>query len=162
MRTNKVVLILLMSMIAIVTPSQDVMKTLTINFGKPMEICKKELDLPEAVTKEFLNFWRDGYEVTNRLTGCAIMCISEKLELLDEGYKLHHGNAKDFAMKHGADAGMAQQLVDIIHGCNESTPDNTDHCLKTVAVAMCFKHKIHELDWAPNADLIIAEVLAEV
>lgn len=177
-----------------------------------------QLDLPDAVMKEFMDFWKEGYELTNRLTGCAIMCMSAKLDLLDEGLALHHGNAKDFAMKHGAgkicndciesghrillyrslvcslwlltyfysrvfkilfiifpitkfayvnniilfsDASTAQQLVDLIHGCNESTPPNNDSCLKTLSVAMCFKQKIHDLKWAPNPDLIMAEILAE-
>nr|AQU15093.1 pheromone binding protein 2 [Ectropis obliqua]QJI08331.1 pheromone binding protein 2b [Ectropis obliqua] len=160
-KLKELLLVLVISVITRVQSSQDVMKSLTLNFGKPMEVCKKELDLPDAVTKEFLNFWREGYEVKNRLTGCAIICMSEKLELLDEGLKLHHGNAKEFAKKHGADDGMAQQLVDMIHSCMESTPPNTDPCLKTVDVAMCFKLKIHDLSWNPDPDLIIAEVLAE-
>lgn len=61
-----------------------------------------QMDLSDAVLKEFANFWREGYVLSNRQTGCAIMCMSTKLELLDAEYNLHHGNALEFAKKHGA------------------------------------------------------------
>lgn len=60
------------------------------------------MDLPESVTKDFMNFWKPDYQLTDRHTGCAIICLSSKLELLDESLNLHHGNAKDFAKNHGA------------------------------------------------------------
>nr|AGS41497.1 pheromone binding protein [Xestia c-nigrum] len=143
--------------------SQEVIKNLSTHFAKPLEDCKKEMDLPESVTTDFYNFWKEGYEFTNRQTGCAILCLSSKLELLDQELKLHHGKAQEFAMKHGADEAMAKQLVALIHGCSESTPDASDDpCMKTLTVAKCFKAKIHELNWAPSMELIVGEVLAEV
>lgn len=60
------------------------------------------MELPESVTKDFMNFWKDDYQLTDRSTGCAIMCLSSKLDLLDAEYNLHHGNAQEFAKKHGA------------------------------------------------------------
>nr|Q27388.2 RecName: Full=Pheromone-binding protein; Short=PBP; Flags: Precursor [Heliothis virescens]CAA65604.2 pheromone binding protein [Heliothis virescens] len=146
-----------------VDASQDVMKNLSMNFAKPLEDCKKEMDLPDSVTTDFYNFWKEGYEFTNRHTGCAILCLSSKLELLDQEMKLHHGKAQEFAKKHGADDAMAKQLVDMIHGCSQSTPDATDDpCMKALNVAKCFKAKIHELNWAPSMELVVGEVLAEV
>ncbi|XP_053614545.1 pheromone-binding protein [Plodia interpunctella] len=145
-----------------VDSSADVMKELTINFAKALDQCKKELDLPDSINKDFNNFWKDDHDITNRLTGCAIWCLSSKLEMLDQDFKLHHKNTHEFAKKHGADDAMAQQLVDLIHGCENSVPANPDICLNTLGIAKCFKMEIHKLNWAPDMDLVIAEVLAEV
>nr|AAB49502.1 Aper-1=pheromone binding protein/PBP/Apol-3 homolog [Antheraea pernyi, Peptide, 142 aa] [Antheraea pernyi]1QWV_A Chain A, Pheromone-binding protein [Antheraea polyphemus]1TWO_A Chain A, Pheromone-binding protein [Antheraea polyphemus]2JPO_A Chain A, Pheromone-binding protein [Antheraea polyphemus] len=142
--------------------SPEIMKNLSNNFGKAMDQCKDELSLPDSVVADLYNFWKDDYVMTDRLAGCAINCLATKLDVVDPDGNLHHGNAKDFAMKHGADETMAQQLVDIIHGCEKSAPPNDDKCMKTIDVAMCFKKEIHKLNWVPNMDLVIGEVLAEV
>lgn len=60
------------------------------------------------------------------------------------------------------DDGMAAQLVTLLHGCEKSAPDNPDPCLKVLGIANCFKDKIHELKWAPNDVVAMAEVLADV
>nr|AEX58642.1 pheromone binding protein 2 [Sesamia inferens] len=157
------VLVLIASLFVIVKCSQEVMKNLTHNFSKPLEDCKKEMDLPDSVFTDFLNFWKEGYEFTSRHTGCAIVCLSSKLELLDPDLKLHHGKAQEFAQKHGADEAMAKQLVGLIHGCMEAIREPADDpCMRALNVAKCFKAKIHELNWAPSLDLIVGEVLAEV
>nr|BAG71416.1 pheromone binding protein [Mythimna separata] len=156
-------LVVIASFLIAVECSQEIMKNLSINFAKPLEDCRKEMDLPDSVLTDFNNFWKEGYEFTNRQTGCAILCLSSKLELLDPEMKLHHGRAQEFAQKHGADEAMAKQLVDMLHSCMQTTPDDAnDPCLKTLKVVTCFKTKIHELKWAPSMDLIVGEVLAEV
>nr|AAD39444.1 pheromone binding protein [Ostrinia nubilalis]AAD39448.1 pheromone binding protein [Ostrinia nubilalis]ADT78491.1 pheromone binding protein 1 [Ostrinia nubilalis]BBB15972.1 pheromone binding protein-A [Ostrinia nubilalis]BBB15980.1 pheromone binding protein-A [Ostrinia nubilalis] len=142
--------------------SQDVMKQMTINFGKALDTCRKELDLPDSINADFYNFWKEGYELSNRHTGCAIMCLSSKLDLVDPEGKLHHGNTHEFAKKHGADDSMAKQLVELIHKCEGSVADDPDACMKVLNIAKCFKAEIHKLNWAPSMDLIVAEVLAEV
>ncbi|XP_059047144.1 pheromone-binding protein-like [Achroia grisella] len=142
--------------------SQDIMKKLTINFAKALETCKSELNLPESIYTDFYNFWKEEHEITNRLTGCAIQCLSTKLELVDVEGNLHHGNAQEFAKKHGADESMAKQLIDIIHNCENSGPPNDDKCLKVLDVVKCFKAEIHKLNWAPSTDLVVAELLAEL
>nr|P34176.1 RecName: Full=Pheromone-binding protein 1; Short=PBP1 [Lymantria dispar] len=35
--------------------SKEVMKQMTINFAKPMEACKQELNVPDAVVQDFFN-----------------------------------------------------------------------------------------------------------
>ncbi|KAI5637913.1 PBP/GOBP family domain-containing protein [Phthorimaea operculella] len=137
------------------------MKTISINFGKALNECKKEMELPDSIDTDFMNFWKEDYEVTNRFTGCAIMCLSTKLDLVSPDGTLHHGNAQEFVKKHGADETMAKKLVELLHGCEKSAPDVEDGCAKVLTVAKCFKAEIHKLNWAPNMDLIVAEVLAE-
>nr|ALJ93809.1 pheromone-binding protein 2 [Athetis dissimilis] len=161
--TVRLALVVIASFVIAVESSQEIMKTVSLNFAKPLEQCKKEMDLPDTVTTDFYNFWKEGYEFTSRHTGCAIMCLSSKLELLDQEMMLHHGKAQEFAMKHGADEATAKQLVDMIHSCSQSTPDAAeDPCMKALHVASCFKAKIHDLKWAPSIELIMGEVLAEV
>nr|BAG71422.1 pheromone binding protein [Plutella xylostella] len=164
MITKKPACLMMVLMCALkkVESSADVMKGLSENFGKALGDCKKELDLPDSIMTEFYNFWKDDYVLSDRSTGCAIICLSSKLDLLDPDGNLHHGNAKDFALKHGADEGMAGQLVGMIHECEKAAPDNPDACLKVLDIANCFKKKIHELKWAPSMDVVVAEVLADV
>nr|AGR44745.1 pheromone binding protein-1 [Bombyx mori] len=148
-----------------VDASQEVMKNLSLNFGKALDECKKEvgkMTLTDAINEDFYNFWKEGYEIKNRETGCAIMCLSTKLNMLDPEGNLHHGNAMEFAKKHGADETMAQQLIDIVHGCEKSTPANDDKCIWTLGVATCFKAEIHKLNWAPSMDVAVGKILAEV
>nr|ALS03850.1 pheromone-binding protein 4 [Ectropis obliqua] len=144
-----------------VDADSNIMKNLSLKFGEAMSICKAELNLPDSINEDFYNFWKPDYELQHRETGCMIHCLSTKLNLIDPEGKLHHGKAKEFAMSHGADEGMAQQLIDIIHNCENSTPQNEDGCLMVLAVAKCFKVEIHKLNWTPSMDMVVGEVLAE-
>nr|AAF06126.1 pheromone binding protein [Argyrotaenia velutinana] len=144
-----------------VESSQDVIKGMTLNFRKGLDECKKEMNLPDSINADFYNFWKDDHVLSNRDTGCAIMCLSSKLELVSDG-KLHHGNTFDYAKQHGADETVAQQLVDLIHSCEKSLPDLEDPCMKVLEWAKCFKTEIHKLNWAPSVEVLAAEMLAEV
>nr|AXF80669.1 pheromone-binding protein 1 [Scirpophaga excerptalis] len=142
--------------------SQDVMKQMTLNFAKLVDLCKKELDLPDTISKDFANFWKEGYEISDRNTGCALMCMASKLELFDPDGKLHHGNTKEFAKSHGADDSMIDQLISLVHKCEAAIPEQTDSCMQVLMVSKCFKAGIHDLNWAPSMEMLLAEVLAEV
>lgn len=61
-----------------------------------------QLQLPEHIVLDFYHYWKRDYALLNRDMGCAIICMSQKLELLDEIGDLHHERAHDFATKHGA------------------------------------------------------------
>lgn len=52
--------------------------------------------------KDFFNFWHEEYELVNRDLGCVLICMAQQLGLMDADKKFHHGNAQDFAQKHGA------------------------------------------------------------
>nr|AVZ44710.1 pheromone binding protein 1 [Grapholita molesta] len=151
-----------LSLSKLVDSSQQVIKDMGENFGKALDVCKQEMDLPDSIYMDFMNFWKEDYELTNRFTGCAIMCLSKKLELVDPDLQLHHGNAKDFAMKHGADENLAADLVKIIHDCGNSVPPQEDQCMHVLEWAKCFKKEIHKRDLAPPMDVVVGEVLAEV
>nr|UVB79190.1 pheromone binding protein 1 [Heortia vitessoides] len=161
--TSRVILLLVaVFVLSEVESSKDVMKEMSINFGKALDTCKKELDLSDSINSEFYNFWKEDYQLSNRQTGCAIICLSSKLNLLDENLNLHHGNAHEFAKKHGADDAMAQQLLDLIHQCEKTAPKEPDECIQALNVSKCFKAEIHKLDWAPSMDVVVAEVLTEI
>lgn len=49
-----------------------------------------------------------------RETGCALVCMSQKLDLLDTSGNLHHGNAKEFAKSHGAGKIFVEFKVGVI------------------------------------------------
>lgn len=61
-----------------------------------------------------------------------------------------------------ADETMAKQLTDILHNCEQTAPPHDDKCIMVLGIAKCFKIEIHKLQWAPNMDLVVAEMLAEI
>ncbi|XP_014368563.2 pheromone-binding protein [Papilio machaon] len=161
---KKIIFVVIVCMLTCKTvySSQEIIQTMSINYMKGLDTCKSELNLPDVVDIEFAQFWREDYIINNRLTGCAIVCLSSKLDLLEPDGSLHHGNAANFAKKHGADEAMAQQLIDILHQCEQQYPDKMDACLHALKVCNCFKTQIHKLNWAPDVELIVGEVLAEI
>ncbi|CAG9564369.1 unnamed protein product [Danaus chrysippus] len=141
--------------------SQEIMKKLTTGFAKAMEECKAELNLGDHIIQDFMNYWREEYELLNRDTGCAIMCMASKHDLVTEDMKIHHENAHEFAKSHGADDDLAKQLVQMIHDCEKQFTDITDDCSKTLEISKCFRTKIHELKWAPSMETILEELMIE-
>lgn len=67
-----------------------------------------------------------------------------------------------FNFKTSTDETMAKQLVDILHNCEQTAPSHDDNCIQVLGVIKCFKTEIHKLQWAPNMDLIVGEMLAEM
>ncbi|CAK1584135.1 unnamed protein product [Parnassius mnemosyne] len=145
-----------------VMSSQEIMKTLTTGFMKALGACRKELNLGDHIMQDFMNFWREEYDLVNRELGCAISCIALKLNLLEDDFKMHHGNAQEFAMKHGADEALAKQLVTMIHECEKANEGGDDDCQRMLEIAKCFRTKIHELKWAPSMEVILEEIMTEV
>ncbi|XP_068620461.1 pheromone-binding protein-like [Battus philenor] len=138
------------------------MKNMSVNFVKALNVCKKEENLPDSINSDFINFWKEDHLLTNRLSGCAIICLAKKLDLIDSSENFHHGNAEEYAKTHGADEATAKQLVGLLHRCESEQDDGTDPCEATVQVVNCYKAHIHELGWAPDVSLLIAELLTEV
>nr|QLI62029.1 pheromone-binding protein 3 [Streltzoviella insularis] len=142
--------------------SAETMKNISSGFIKVLDECKQELNLGEHILNDFYHFWKEEYSLLNRETGCAIICMSKKLDLLDPDGNLHHGNAKEFAMKHGAEDEVASKLITLIHECEKQHTAVEDECLRKLEVAKCFRSGIHQLNWAPNMDVIVTEVLTEM
>nr|AFD34183.1 pheromone binding protein 2 [Argyresthia conjugella] len=158
-------LLLLMSLMMMclgIEASKQTMKDIHSGCLKVLQACKHELNLPDHIITDFYHYWKEDYTLLNRDTGCAIICMAKKLDLIDASGKLHHGNAQEFAEKHGADNSMSSQLVQIVHGCEKQFEAVDDDCLRVLEIAKCFRTNIHQLDWAPTMDVIIEEVLTEI
>lgn len=63
---------------------------------------------------------------------------------------------------HLVDDSVAKQLVELLHGCESSTAQSDDDCSRVLGIAKCFKAEIHKLKWAPDMEVVMAEVLAQV
>nr|AWT50453.1 pheromone-binding protein 3 [Carposina sasakii] len=146
----------------VVDSSQETLKKITSSFMKVLEVCKEELGISENLLAGLYHFWKEEYELVSKEVGCAILCMSHKLNLLDESGKLHHGNAQEFAEQHGAADSTAKQLVSMIHSCEENQEALEDQCLRALEVAKCFRTRIHELDWTPKMDVLVTEVLTDI
>ncbi|XP_072942964.1 uncharacterized protein [Epargyreus clarus] len=142
--------------------SQEVVKTMTITFTKALDECKKEMALPSTINTDFFNLWKEDYELSDPMTGCAVICLSKKINIVDPDGKVRIDNTQEFAKEQGADDEMAQQFVDLLHQCEITTPPSDDDCVKVLGITKCFKAEIHKLNWAPDMAVIMEEILAEV
>ncbi|CAD0202892.1 unnamed protein product [Chrysodeixis includens] len=142
--------------------SRDAMKYITSGFVKVLEECKRELNMSDHIMADLYHYWKLDYSLLNRDTGCAIICMSKKLNLMDDNGRMHHGNAQEFALKHGAGDDIASKIVTIIHECEKKHERDDDECLRVLEVAKCFRTGISELDWTPKVEVIMGEVLTEI
>lgn len=60
-----------------------------------------QLNLGDSIMQDFMNYWREEYQLLNRDTGCAIMCMAQKHDLLTED-GIHHEKVHGFTKSHGA------------------------------------------------------------
>ncbi|CAK1550283.1 unnamed protein product [Leptosia nina] len=142
--------------------SRETLKSIAYSFLKVLDECKHELNLHENILVDLYHFWKEEYDELKRDTGCAIMCMSQKLELVDRSGNLHHGNAQEFALKHGAEEEVAQKLVNMVHDCEKQHTVQDDSCLRALEVAKCFRSGIHVLKWTAPVEVMVGEVLTEV
>ncbi|XP_034835169.1 pheromone-binding protein-like [Maniola hyperantus] len=162
---NKAFLFVALLLIAISVKeiySNETMKSITTSFLKVLDECKHELNLGDNVLGDLYHFWKQDHALLHRDTGCAIVCMSKKLNLLDTSGKLHHGKAQEFALNHGAASEMASKLVAVVHECERKVDAEEDPCVRALEIAKCFKDAMHEINWAPKMDVIITEVLTEI
>uniref|UniRef100_A0A3G2YV55 OBP13 n=1 Tax=Corythucha ciliata TaxID=369451 RepID=A0A3G2YV55_CORCT len=154
-------ILLAITLINIVTASQEIMVNLSKSFRAKLIECQKELNIPDHIMQDFYNFWKEEYELVNKELGCAIICIASKHDLMSED-RMHHGKATEFAKKHGADDDTAKQIVNLIQECEKGFEAERDFCVKALEVAKCFRTRIHELKWAPTIEMVLEEVISEV
>ncbi|XP_059047154.1 general odorant-binding protein 1-like [Achroia grisella] len=155
-------LVLVIIVVRDAAPSSEVMKYITAGFLKTLDDCKHELNLSDNIVSDLYHFWKQEYELLNRETGCIILCMSRKLNLIDTSGRLHHGSAQDFAMQHGAAEDVAVKLVNMLHECEKQSLAVEDECARTLEVAKCFRNDIRGLDWSPKADVLITEILTDL
>ncbi|XP_039759229.1 pheromone-binding protein-like [Pararge aegeria] len=162
-KVNPIVVVLLIAIGANeISSSELIMKSITSSFLKVLDECKRELNFGDNVLSDLYHFWKVDHALLNRDTGCAIACMSKKLNLLDTSGKLHHGNAEEFAVSHGAANEMASKLVTTVHECEQQHTAVDDSCLRALEIAKCFRNAMHELNWVPKMDVMITEVLTEI
>ncbi|MFX0618097.1 pheromone/general odorant binding protein [Escherichia coli] len=142
--------------------SQSAMAQISKGFMSVMKICVSELGFGDHIYKDFQNFWSEEYQLVNRDMGCVVMCMVSKLDLIGDDNKMHHGNAQEFAKKHGADDVMAKQVVTVLHECENTHASEDDPCIAALEISKCFRTKIHDLKWAPTIDILLEEVMTDV
>nr|AZT78912.2 odorant-binding protein [Dioryctria abietella] len=155
------VLVVLVAGVSRTEASQEAMRQITSGFLKTLDQCKQELGLSDIVS-DLYHYWKEEYDLLSRDTGCAILCMSRKLEMVDGEGRLHHGNAKEFALKHGAADEVAGKLVTLLHECEKQSDSIEDDCMRILEIAKCFRTDVRKLDWAPKVDVIISEVLSDI
>ncbi|CAG5020059.1 unnamed protein product [Parnassius apollo] len=85
----------------------------------------------------------NSYIVTR---GCAIVCVSEKLELLEVNGEVNQKNAHEFAINDGAEEEVATEFVAEASDCVTQHKGVDDECLRALPIAKCFRTKNKDLD----------------
>nr|CAJ2313457.1 General odorant-binding protein 2 [Metisa plana] len=161
-RWQAMVLVLVAVVAGAVRPSEgtaEVMSHVTAHFGKALQECREESGLTEDVMEEFHHFWRKDFEVVHRELGCAIICMSTKLSLLNEDTRMHHENMDDYVKSFPEGEVLSRRMVEMIHACEKKYDDMTDDCERVVKTAACFKADCQAAGIAPEVAMI--EVVME-
>nr|AFD34181.1 general odorant binding protein 2 [Argyresthia conjugella] len=139
-----------------VVGTAEVMSHVTAHFGKSLEECREESGLSEEVMEEFHHFWREDFEVVHRELGCAIICMSNKFQLMEEDARMHHENMHDYIKSFPEGEVLSSKMVALIHNCEKQFNDIEEDCSRVVKVAACFKRDAKRDGIAPEVTMIEA------
>ncbi|GBP25920.1 General odorant-binding protein 2 [Eumeta japonica] len=137
----------------------EVMSHVSVHFGKALQECREESGLTEEMMEEFHHFWREDFEVVHRELGCAIICMSTKLSLLDDNTRMHHDNMDEYVKSFPAGEVLSKRMVEMIHTCEKKYDDIADDCERVVKIAACFKADCQAAGIAP--EMAMLEVVME-
>ncbi|KAG6450958.1 general odorant-binding protein 2 [Manduca sexta] len=156
---NRLILVVVVVFITdSVMGTAEVMSHVTAHFGKALEECREESGLPVEVMDEFKHFWREDFEVVHRELGCAIICMSNKFELLQDDTRIHHVNMHDYIKSFPNGQVLSEKMVQLIHNCEKQYDDIADDCDRVVKVAACFKKDAKKEGIAPEVAMIEAVI----
>ncbi|OWR47903.1 general odorant binding protein 1 [Danaus plexippus plexippus] len=137
------------------------MKDVTLGFGEALKLCREESQLTEEKMEEFFHFWRDDFKFDDRAVGCAIKCMSSHFDLLTDSHRMHHRNMDNFIKSFPNGEVLSQQMVTLIHECEQQHDSEEDHCWRILRVAECFKSSCKKHGIAPTMELLMAEFVME-
>nr|QRF70945.1 general odorant-binding protein [Semiothisa cinerearia] len=137
------------------------MKDVTLGFGQALEKCREESQLTQDKMEEFFHFWREDFTFEHRELGCAIRCMSQHFNLLTDASRMHHENTHKFIKSFPNGEVLAQQMVSIIHSCEQQHDTEADHCWRILRVAECFKHSCQQAGVAPSMELMMTEFIMD-
>ncbi|XP_048483945.1 general odorant-binding protein 1 isoform X1 [Plutella xylostella] len=145
----------------LVLSSVEVMKDVTLGFGEALKHCREQSQLTEEMMEEFFHFWRDDFKFEQREVGCAIHCMSHYFNLLDDTHRMHHQNTHKFIKSFPNGEVLSQQMVGIIHTCEQAHDKEPDNCWRILRIAECFKKECQAQGIAPTMELLMAEFIME-
>ncbi|XP_028175120.1 pheromone-binding protein-like [Ostrinia furnacalis] len=131
-----------------------VLKTASISYGRKVYPCLQELHLGEDILTDLLNYWKEDYEFTNKDIGCAVICVHQKLHLLDTTGGLDPPHTQAFVQAAGGDVSMGKYVSYLYKSC-EKVANATDPCVKALEATNCFRKAVHRAQWSPNKPIVI-------
>nr|QRF70946.1 general odorant-binding protein [Semiothisa cinerearia] len=134
----------------------EVMSHVAAHFGKALNECREESGLSPNILEEFHHFWSEDFEVVHRELGCALICMSNKLTLLQDDVRMHHLNMHDYVKSFPKGDVLSAKLVELIHNCEKQYNEIPDDCDRVVKVAACFKDDAKKAGIAPEVAMIEA------
>ncbi|XP_045778105.1 general odorant-binding protein 1-like [Maniola jurtina] len=158
---RRVAVLALCGLIGSLQATVEVMKDVTLGFGEALQHCREESQLSEDKMEEFFHFWRDDFKFEDRELGCAIKCMSAHFNLLTDSHRMHHENTDNFIKSFPNGEVLSQQMVQLIHECEQQHDAEEDHCWRILRVAECFKHACQRRGIAPTMEMLMAEFIME-
>ncbi|RVE52918.1 hypothetical protein evm_002395 [Chilo suppressalis] len=136
-------------------------KSMSRSLLEVLKTCSTELEIKDGIMYEIYQLWKENYDGLSRETGCVLHCMSQKLDLFNVQGKFEHGNTKEFIMKHGADSSTATQLEEMVHICQHKVGEMADECLRVLEMAKCIRGNLTQINWNPNIEVAVEEIVAE-
>ncbi|CAH0401088.1 unnamed protein product [Chilo suppressalis] len=162
-------------------------KSMSRSLLEVLKTCSTELEIKDGIMYEIYQLWKENYDGLSRETGCVLHCMSQKLDLFNVQGKFEHGNTKEFIMKHGAvlieqsgrrrdassmtiyfriclnilDSSTATQLEEMVHICQHKVGEMADECLRVLEMAKCIRGNLTQINWNPNMEVAVEEIVAE-
>ncbi|CAD0202893.1 unnamed protein product [Chrysodeixis includens] len=127
-----------------------VMRSVTASVGDVVLECQNEMHFDNVVIHDLVNIWTESNELLNPETGCVMLCVLVKMELVDHGGKVQKAESDAFLRAMGADDRIAGKLVELFELCQRATSRIKDMCEFALQMTKCFRYGIFELRWVPH------------
>ncbi|XP_014368562.2 general odorant-binding protein 2 [Papilio machaon] len=136
----------------------EIMSHVTAHFGQTLEECREESGLTTDMMAAFAHYWSEdfGKATVPREFGCALICMSHKLSLLQHDVRLHRLNMDDYIRSFPNGDLLSKKMVDMIHECEQQHDTVDDDCERIVNVSLCFRSTAQREGIAPNLAMVEA------
>nr|QHI42032.1 odorant-binding protein 3 [Glyphodes caesalis] len=145
----------------LVEADHKIMTDVTLGFGQALEHCREESGLTEDQMEEFFHVWHEDFKFVDRELGCALRCMSQHFNLLNDSNRLHHENTDKFIRSFPNGEVLAGLLMEIIRECDKKFVHEEDNCMRTLHIAECIRNTCLQRSLAPTMEMLLAEFIMQ-
>ncbi|KAL0870205.1 hypothetical protein ABMA27_006346 [Loxostege sticticalis] len=115
-----------------------------------------QLNLGQDVLTDFLYYWQEDRQFTNKQVGCTVICVSKKLNLLDKAGRLSQPDAEAYVKTAGGDENLAKYLVYLYQSC-QKVVNETEPCENALQTTNCFRKAVQRAKYSPDVPVEVRQ-----